>query len=650
MCGIAGVLYADQARPVDGAVLKGMARAIAHRGPDAEGFCMAPGVGLAHRRLSIIDLAGGDQPIGNEDGSVQVILNGEIYNFQELRRQLESRGHRFRTQTDTEVLVHLYEDDGEALVERLRGMFAFALWDSRRRKLLLARDRVGLKPLYVYRDGSKLVFGSEIKAILAHPDVIRAVDPAALEDYLSYGVIPGERSIFQNIRKLPPGHTLTVSAESLDAAPRQYWRFAPGAVTQNGSNGEFQSVEEWSEALDAKISETVQLHRIADVPVGAFLSGGLDSSAVVCTLANLGQQNIKTFSIGFEEARFSELPFAREVAARFGCRHSEAVVTADAAASLDDLVRHFDEPFADSSAVPTMLLARLARKSVKVVLSGDGGDEAFGGYSRYAHDLREASLRQRIPAAVRRGLLGPLARLWPKADWLPRMLRAKTMLTNLSLEGGAAYANTLSLCRPPLRRRLLSTEVVRSLDGHRPEAAIEALHAAAPRGDALAGMIAADVGTLLPDDFLTKVDRASMAVGLEVRPPFVDHELLELAGRVPSSLKIHRGETKWILKQMFASRLPKSAVWRAKQGFEIPIDGWLRGPLRETFESSVLSRGARVAEFIDQPAAAQLYRAHRSGTSRQGNLLWSLLVLARWCDEYLGPSVPAVRELEEAVV
>jgi asparagine synthase (glutamine-hydrolysing) len=627
MCGIAGVLFADPQRPADAAALKAMGDSIAHRGPDGEGYWREPGVGLVHRRLSIIDLAGGAQPIGNEDGTIQVVFNGEIYNYRELRMGLEARGHRFRTQSDTEVLVHLYEDEGERLVERLRGMFAFALWDRNDRRLLLARDRVGIKPLYVYRDAEKLLFGSELKAILAHPGVSRALDVAALEDYLAFGVVPAPRSIFEQIEKLPAAHVLTARAGDW-GSPRRYWRLrlepdhGPGPA-------------EWQEAVRAKVDEAVRLHLIADVPVGAFLSGGLDSSAVVATCGQVAAAPVQTFSIGFQEESHSELPYARRVAEQFGTRHAEEVVTPDAVGLVDELTRYYDEPFADPSAVPTFLVARLARRGVKVALSGDGGDEAFGGYARYAHDLKEASLRRWLPSWFRRLALAPAGRAWPKTDWLPRPLRAKTLLTNLGRDAGGAYANTLTLCRPPLRRRLLAPDLARSLNGHDPERMVREGHAAAPPDDALGGMIAADVAMLLPDDFLVKVDRASMAHGLEVRPPLLDHELLELAARIPSRWKVHNGETKWVFKQAYRNRLPAEVTERRKQGFEIPIDAWLRGPLRDAFESAVLDPRARAGALIDQAAARSVYRAHLRGTGRNGAVLWSLLTLARWADRYL---------------
>jgi asparagine synthase (glutamine-hydrolysing) len=628
MCGIAGVIHANPERPIEQALLQALGASIAHRGPDAEGFWIGPGVGLVHRRLAIIDLAGGDQPLGNEDGSIQVVFNGEIYNYQELRAGLLERGHQFRTKSDTEILVHLYEEMGDDLVERLRGMFAFALWDNRRGRLLLARDRLGIKPLYFYRDGEKLLFGSEVKALLAYPGLPRELDVDSLEDYLAYGMVPGPRSIFRKIEKLQPAHVLSWQRGTPAGAPRRYWqlRLKPDPRP---------SVDEWQEIIRAKLAETVKCHLIADVPVGAFLSGGVDSSAVVAGSAGSTRGPLQTFSIGFYEKEFSELPYAREVAQRFGTRHTEEVVTPDAVGLLDELAHYYDEPFADSSAIPTFLVSRLAARSVKVVLSGDGGDEAFGGYARYAHDLGEAALRRRLPGWFRRKVLGPLARAWPKADWLPRPLRARTLLTNLSLEPGPAYANTLSICRPPLRRQLLSPDLRPRLDGHDSAEIIRLAHDQAAPDRPLDGMLSADVATLLPDDFLVKVDRASMAHGLEARPPLLDHELFELAARIPPELKVYRGQTKWIFKQAMQHQLPAGSVWRRKQGFEMPIDAWLRGPLRPVFEAAVLEPGSPVRPLLDQQVITGLYRRHLSRMGRHGPTLWSLLVLARWAGRYL---------------
>lgn len=626
MCGIAGVLYTDRHRPAERSVLQAMGDAIAHRGPDGEGFFCSGNVGLVHRRLAIIDLAGGDQPITNEDESVQVVFNGEIYNYTDLKKGLEARGHVFRTNSDTEVLVHLYEDHGADLVQHLRGMFAFALWDARKRQLLLARDHLGQKPLYVYRDDEKLLFGSELKAILAHSNVDRTISPEAVEDYLTFGVIPGERSIFEKVQRLSAGHTLTVSTNGVHAEPQRYWRLSYEAANDL-------SDDDWKQRIGEKITESVRTHLVADVPVGAFLSGGLDSSAIVACLSDVVSEPLQTFSIGFQEKQFSELPYAEAVAAHFGTRHHQEVVTPDAVRDLDELVFHYDEPFADASAIPTMAVARMAAQHVKVCLSGDGGDEAFGGYARYSHDLTEAAIRDQLPVWLRRMVLKPLSAMWPKADWLPRPLRLKTLMQNLAADPAAAYANTVSACRTTMRSRLLNDTFRRKLTSHRPEAFIETAYGFGQR-DALSGMLSADVNFLLPDDFLTKVDRASMAYGLEVRPPLIDFELMELAASMPSQLKIRGGSKKWILKELFETRLPPKLAHRRKQGFELPIDDWLRGPLKEQVHEFVLRSDAPVAAFINSAFASQMFRQHCRGTGRHGQVLWSLLVLGRWLATY----------------
>lgn len=630
MCGLAGVLYHDPTRVADPLVLDRMARTLRHRGPDGQGIWQAPGVALVHRRLAIIDVEGGQQPMANEDGSVIAVFNGEIYNFRLLRRRLAASGHRFSTDSDTEVLVHLYEERGESLVDELRGMFAFAIWDARRRRLLLGRDRVGIKPLYLYRDDEKIVFGSELKAILAHPEIARTVDPAALEQYLAFGMVPGRRSIFIGFEKLPAAHTLALTHGALRGAPRRYWQlhFEPDARL---------TVDEWQDAIRDKIAESVHLHLVSDVPVGAFLSGGVDSSVIV-TIAASQVQSLQTYSIGFAEERFNELPYARAVSHRVGTRHADEIATPRAAELVDQLTHHYDEPFGCPSAVPTWLVSRLASRGVKVVLSGDGGDEAFGGYPRYIHEAREDAIRRLLPASFRASLLAPMARFWPRADWLPRPLRYKSLLTNLSLDPAPAYANSLSLCRPPLRRALLAPDMAGRLDGRNPGSTFVRSYLRAASAGTLAAMTAADVDVKLPDEYLVKVDRASMAHGLEVRPPLLDHELLELTARIPARLKTHRGTTKWLFKEAYRRELPPDVTRRPKRGFEMPVNAWLRGPLRDMFESAVLDRQSVVAGLINQAVAADLYRAHLRGTSRHGNVLWTLLVLARWSNRYLTAS------------
>lgn len=630
MCGIAGVLFSNSARLPEADGLRAMSAAIAHRGPDGEGFRVEAGVGLIHRRLSIIDLAGGSQPMGNEDGSVQVVFNGEIYNYPQLRTELEAGGHRFRTNSDTEVLVHLYEDRGERLVERLRGMFAFAIWDRRRRRLLLARDRIGIKPLYLYRDAEKLLFASEPKAILAYPGFRPELDHAALEDYLAYGVVPGPRSIFRGITKLPPGHTLVAEPGRLGAAPRRYWRlrFEPDETL---------TAEDWQEAVQDKFEDAVRSHMIADVPVGAFLSGGLDSSAVVAAASRQTADPLQTFSIGFEEDGFCELSHAKAVADHFHTDHTERILAPDSGRILDGLTQFYDEPFADASAIPTFLVARTAARSVKVVLTGDGGDEAFGGYSRYAHDLKESAVRHLLPAWFRRTFLAPVARMWPQTPWLPRPLRLKWALTHMAMDPAAAHANSISQCRPPLRRRLMSADVIARLVGHDPGLPVRLGHHGGPAGDSLAGMLAADVSTVLPDDFLVKVDRATMAAGLEARPPLLDHELLELAAKIPSRFKVRNGETKWVFKQVCLKSLPRDIVYRKKHGFDVPVGTWLRGPLKGRFMDTVMAPNGAIGTLIDRAEVGRLFARHQRGVGGLGQILWSLLILADWAERYLAP-------------
>jgi asparagine synthase (glutamine-hydrolysing) len=631
MCGIAGVLFSNSARLPEMEDLRAMSAAILHRGPDGEGFRAESGVGLIHRRLSIIDLAGGAQPMGNEDGTVQVVFNGEIYNYTYLRAELEREGHRFRTQSDTEVLVHLYEERGERMVERLRGMFAFAIWDRRKRRLFVARDRIGIKPLYFYRDEEKFLFASEPKAILAYPGFQPEIDHAALEDYLAYGNVPGPRSIFKGITKLPPGHTLVIEPGRLGAAPRRYWRlkFEPDDSLTS---------EEWQEAVHEKFQEAVRVHMTSDVPVGAFLSGGLDSSAVVAAASRQSSRPLKTFSIGFNEAGFDELPYARAVAQYLHTEHTERIQTMESERILDGLTQYYDEPFADASAIPTFLVARTAAQHVKVVLTGDGGDEAFGGYSRYAHDLRESALRQWLPGWIRRSVVGPMGRAWPQTPWLPRPLRFKSTLTHLAMEAGAAHANSISQCRQPLRRRLMAPGIIARLVGHDPALQVRLGHLGGPAGDDLAGMLAADVNTVLPDDFLVKVDRATMAAGLEARPPLLDHELLELAARIPSRFKVRGGETKWLFKQVCLKSLPREIVYRKKHGFDVPVSAWLRGPLRNRFVDTVLAPNGAIGSMIDRSEVQRLFVRHQKGAGGLGQILWSFLILADWAERYLAPT------------
>ncbi|RMF98133.1 MAG: asparagine synthase (glutamine-hydrolyzing) [Planctomycetota bacterium] len=506
-------------------------------------------------------------------------------------------------------------------------MFAFAFWDTVAERLILARDPVGQKPLYYAFDDARLVFASELKAI---PDLVpldRTIDPFAVVDYMTFGCIVGERSVFRDVRKLPAGMTLVLDRDTWRAQTERYWRWEPRPNSNVNLN-------EWAEDVRDEIDEAVQAHRVADVPVGAFLSGGIDSSVVVAAASQ--HDPIETFSVGFREAEFSELPYARMTAESFGCLHHEEILTADLDELLERFVYHYDEPFADSSALPSMLVCRSARRHVKVALSGDGGDEAFGGYRRYAHDLWEGRIRALLPRAFRRGVLSPLSMIWPKADWLPRPLRLKTFLENLARDPAEAYANTVSWCRPRLRRRLFCAEFRRTVDGYRPEERVIGEFRrgfAAAGGDLLAGMLAADIAILLPDDFLTKVDRAGMAASLEVRPPLVDAYVLDFAGLIPSHFKVNR-ETKFILKYAFREVLPKDILYRQKQGFEIPVDRWLREDLRPVFEESVFRTSSPLETIFDLEEVRRLFDAHRRRRVKAGGILWAILVFALWFQAY----------------
>lgn len=619
MCGVAGILTRDRHAKLDGNVFQSMADAIVHRGPDADGFWAGPGIGLAHRRLSIIDLAEGQQPMSDADQRIHIVFNGEIYNYQELRRTLIGRGHPIRTHSDTEVLLYLYKDYGERMVDHLRGMFAFAIWDEDCERMLLARDRIGQKPLYYYHDNDRLVFGSEIKAILQVAGIETQFDERAIDAYLTFGFIPGDVSIYRAIKKLPPAHLLQIDRSNWQTAEaRRYWRLQPNIDYSK-------SEAEWIDAVRDKLAETVRCHRIADVPVGAFLSGGVDSSVMVAEMSRQSDTPLKTFSIGFDDETTSELPYARLVADRYKTDHVERIVTPDVEEDFEKLVYHYDEPFADSSALPTMIVARVAAEHVKVAISGDGGDEAFGGYSRYLHDLREASIRRRVPDWIRGAVLNPIARFWPQADWLPRPLRLKSALTNLSRSAELAYANTLAISNRETRDRLGRRAMRGNVWG--PDQFVQRSYPGDQ--DDLTAMTCCDIELVLPDDFLVKVDRASMAVGLEVRPPLVDHEFLELALSIPQSMKVRNGTGKWIFKKAFEDRLPDEILYRKKQGFELPVDRWLRGPLRDR-SAATYDSGSPLGNYLDLAGVRSLFESHQRGTGRHGNLLWALSVLDSW--------------------
>jgi len=620
MCGITGIFDTRGTSEIDRAVLHRMNESQHHRGPDEGGLHLEPGVGLGHRRLSIIDLSTGQQPLYNEDGSVCVVFNGEIYNYRELIPELQQLGHRFHTRSDTEVIVHAWEAWGERCVDRFRGMFAFALWDRNRETLFLARDRLGVKPLYyaMLADGS-LLFGSELKSLLAHGGLRREVDPLALEEYFALGYVAEPRCIFRDARKLPPAHTLLWRRGQPAPTQRPYWdvRFSLDARI---------SEAEAQEELVRRLRESIQLRLVSEVPLGAFLSGGVDSSAVVALMAGLSADPVNTCSIGFTDPDFNEAAFASQVAERYRTRHHAETVESDDFGLVDSLARFYDEPYADSSAIPTYRVCQLARRHVTVALSGDGGDESLGGYRRYRLHLMEERLRAVLPSGVRRAVFGPLGRLYPKLDWAPRVFRAKTTFEGLARSSVDAYFHSVSLMRGPMRQALFSPQLRSALGGYD---AVEVFRGHAGRAgteDPLALIQYLDLKTYLVGDINTKVDRASMANSLEVREPLMDHPLVEWLATLPSSLKIHGQEGKYLFKKSMEPHLPHDVLYRPKMGFAVPLARWFRGPLAGRVRESLL--GSRLADtgWFNRDYLGHLVESHASGARDYSSPIWSLLM------------------------
>jgi len=624
MCGIAGIFNVNTRQPVSDILLKEMTDTLIHRGPDDEGFYIANGVGLGHRRLSIIDLSAGHQPMSNEDDTVWVVFNGEIYNYPELRALLEKKGHVFKTRSDTEAIIHLYEEEGEECFRLLRGMFAIALWDERKRKLVLGRDRVGKKPLFYYYDGSRIVFASEIKAILKVPGICRDIDLEAVSDYFSLLYVPAPKSIYTKIRKLRPGHYLTVSERGLKEV--EYWDLS-------FRDNEELSEQQWIERLLASYREAVRIRLMSDVPLGAFLSGGVDSSSVVAMMAEAKNGRLLTSSIGFEDEAFNELPYAREVARYFDTEHHEQIVRPDAVGIVEKLAWHYDEPFADSSAIPTYYVSKTAREHVTVALSGDGGDENFAGYRRYYFDQRENWLRSWLPSEVRRPVFGTLASLYPKADWAPRIFRGKATFENLARAPIEAYFRSVSAVQSSLKRKLLHPDVMSHLASYDSLDVLRHYYDKADTEDTLSRIQYVDIKTYLTDDILTKVDRASMANSLEVRAPILDHKFMELAARIPSSLKLRGRVGKYIFKKTLEPLLPQSTLTRPKMGFAVPLARWFRHELKEMAHEVILGRHAE--DFTEPRIVEKIWGEHQRGFRDRSTELWTLLMFRLWQRRFL---------------
>jgi asparagine synthase (glutamine-hydrolysing) len=629
MCGIAGIFHPGVPKPVDPARVALMSDTLAHRGPDGSGVWTAPGVGFGHRRLSIIDLAGGAQPMLSDDERVAITYNGEIYNFRELRADLENKGHVFRTDCDTEVILAAWRQWGPDCLSRLDGMFAFALYDANRQSLFLARDRLGVKPLF-YADlpDGALVFASELKGILAHPLFRRAPSPQAVEDYLAWGYVPDDACIVAGVKKLAAGHFLLVQRGRPARQPVRWWDVDFNKV-------EKRSAATAGEELVDHLRRAVRSRMIADVPLGAFLSGGVDSSAVVAFMAEASRGAVETCSIGFDDADHDETRYATLIADRFATNHRSRTVAADDFGLIDTLADAFDEPFADASAVGTYRVSELAREKVTVALSGDGADEAFGGYRRYRFFMGEEKARSLLPSPLRKAA-GTAGRFYPKLDWAPQFLRAKTTLQALGRTGEEAYADAVSVSSSAMRSRVYSENFTLHLQGHRAEDRYIRTMKEAPASDSLSRAQYADLKIWLPGDILTKVDRTSMAVSLEAREPLLDHRLVQFAASLPANFRLRGGTGKWLMKKSLERHLPHEILYRRKMGFVTPISAWFRGPLADTADA--IARSSALAElgWFNESAITRIAAEHRSGRADHGRLLWQLLMLDKSLQRIFG--------------
>ncbi|MFN3863109.1 MAG: XrtA/PEP-CTERM system amidotransferase [Erythrobacter sp.] len=622
MCGIAGIFHAETPKPVDPARVERMCDALAHRGPDGAGVWVDHGIGLGHRRLSIIDVAGSPQPMHSADGRAVIVFNGEIYNFRELRRDLEKAGFTFRTKGDTEVILAAWQKWGPDCLTRLDGMFAFAIFEPGSRRLFLARDRFGVKPLFFAHlsDGS-IAFASELKALLVQPLLRRRVNRQAIEAYMAWGYVPDTHSMLTGVEKLPAGHFWLLEQGRAPGRPQRWWDI-DFTAREKGSEADL------SAQLVHLLREGVRSRMVADVPLGAFLSGGVDSSGVVALMSEASAAPVQTCSIGFDVAAYDETSYARVVAARFGADHAERIVATDDFAAIDQLAAMFDEPFADASALPTWRVCQLARERVTVALSGDGADEAFAGYRRQVFHHHEERARAVLPAGLRVPLFGALGRAWPKADWAPRPLRAKATLLALAESGEEGYARGLSVTLPDVRRALYSDSFAASLEGFRAEAELVALMRAAPGRSGLDRAQYADLVFWMPGDILTKVDRTSMATSLEAREPLLDHRLVAFAARLPERMRVRGSTGKFLLKKSLERYLPQDILYRPKQGFVTPIADWFKGPLAGAARGIA---GGSLAQtgFFRPSAILAMAEAHIAGRADHSRTLWQLLMLEK---------------------
>jgi asparagine synthase (glutamine-hydrolysing) len=629
VCGIAGKV--DRDAGVSAALVERMCERQAHRGPDSRGVFSADGVGLGIQRLRVIDLETGDQPVYNEDRSVVVVLNGEIYNYRELRRELEGRGHTFSTHGDTETIAHLYEEEGPDLVQRLSGMFAFALWDERRKRLLIGRDRVGKKPLFYAEGSGSLSFASELGALIADPSIPREVDPAAIDCYLAYGYIQAPRSIWRAVKKLPPAHTLVW--ENGSARVERYWQL-------DYSQKAGAPLPELEEELRSRVSAAVRRRMVADVPLGALLSGGVDSAIVVSEMAAAAPQQVKTFSIGFAQEEYNELPLARLTAERFGTDHEEFTVEPDAIEIIPKLIRHYGEPFADSSAIPSFYLAELTRRQVTVALNGDGGDESFAGYLRYVANNLSGGL-DLVPRPLRKGAASAAERLLRLGDARGLRSYGRRFLTSIGEDAPGRYAGHVCIFNRTERAALLAEAALAAAGTATADVIAEPWRSASGHSR-LDVLLETDVDTYLPGDLLVKMDIAAMAYSLEARSPLLDPELMQFAASLPARYKARLASKKWILRRAYRGRIPDQVLDGKKRGFGVPLGAWFRDELREFTRDVLLDPVSLNRGLIREgPTRALLDQHDREGADRSMQI-WALLMLELWHREFVDGAAPAV--------
>ncbi|MCS4307445.1 asparagine synthase (glutamine-hydrolyzing) [Rheinheimera pacifica] len=627
MCGIAGIYQLKTQATPESQVLAKMNDSQWHRGPDAGDYFFQPTVGLAHRRLSIIDIAGSPQPMQSANAQACIVFNGEIYNYRELRQELLGKGYQFNTNGDTETILNAWLEWGEDCVHHLRGMFAFAIWDNSRQCLFLARDRLGIKPLfYSLLDDGQFIFGSELKVLRNHPDFVTTLRDSTIEDYFSFGYIPEPYTIYQHSYKLAPGHILLLQhGQTQLSEPKQYWDVPTQwqtAVTE----------QELSAELITRFREAVDIRLVAEVPLGAFLSGGVDSSAVVAMMAGLQKDPVNTCSIGFDSPQFNETEFARQVATRYNTNHHENIVSQNDFELLDQLADLYDEPYADSSAIPTYRVCQMARQHVTVALSGDGADELFAGYRRYKLHLNEERFRNCLPLAIRKPVFGLLGKIYPKLDWAPRFLRAKTTFQSLAMDTVAGYHNSIAILRQDQRDRLFSPAFKQRLNGY---SSLEVFRRYGSKVQHLDPMKIAqylDMKTYLVGDILTKVDRASMAHSLEVRVPFLDHKFVEWAFTAESGANLQNGVGKFSLKKALEPHLPHDVLYRKKMGFAVPLAEWFRGPLQQKLQDKLLSDVMINSGYFNVAELKQLIDDHKRALKDNSAALWTLLMFSAFLE------------------